>query len=295
MIIAGVNGGGTKTEAVCCDHTGKIVGRGSSGPSNYQNVGLEAAIKHIEEALSNSGFPNPDALCVALAGINTKNDFNVVNRLLLEHHPGAILEHDAFSELYLEARGKPGVIAIAGTGSVVLGYDGKNRHRRADLGWFLGDEGSGYYIGREGIRATARMVFEGEEETQLKKEVLDHLELKNPEDIMDWAYSKLNTPTTVAGVTTAVDKAALSGDKVALNIFRKASSNLADHAVEMALKLNLRRVYIKGGVFNSAFFFSNFMGILAHRGIDTIHIKGSAAIGPLLIAADKSGIRVAEE
>lgn len=295
MILAGVNGGGTKTEAVCCDENGKIVGRGSAGPSNYQNVGMEAAMKHIEESLAAAGFPRPDRLCVALAGINTSTDFQMVNNALLKLHPGAILEHDAFAELYFGARGKPGVMAISGTGSVVLGYDGKSRHRRCDLGWFLGDEGSGYYIGREGIRATARMIFEGEEETILKNEVLSHLGLKNQEDIMAWAYSQLNTVTNVASVTGAVERAAQLGDKVAINIFKKASSNLADHAMEMALKINVRRVHIKGGVFNSPFFYANFMQILANRGIDTLHLKGSAAMGPLLIVTDKEEVKVAEE
>ena len=295
MIIAGVNGGGTKTEAVCCDENGKIVGRGRSGPSNYQNVGMEIAMNHIEESLNAAGFPRPDRLCVALAGINTSTDFQMVNNALLKLHPDAILEHDAFAELYSGARGKPGVMVISGTGSVVLGYDGKNRYRRCDLGWFLGDEGSGYYIGKEGIRATARMIFEGEEETILKNEVLSHLGLKNQEDIMAWAHSQLNTVTTVASVTSAVERAVQAGDKVATNILKKASSNLAGNAVEMARKLNVRRVYIKGGVFNSPFFYANFMEILANSGIDTFHLKGFAAMGPLLIVADKEGIKVTEQ
>lgn len=295
MIIAGVNGGGTKTEAICCDQDGKIVGRGSSGPSNYQNVGLDTAIKHIEEALANAGFQKPDVLCVALAAINSAADLKKVNMRLQKNHPGAILEHDGFAELYLGARGKPGVLAIAGTGSVVLGFDGKERYRRCNLGWFLGDDGSGYHIGREGIKAAARMIFEGEEETQLKKEILNHLELKNPEDIMAWSYSTSNTVTNVAGVVGAVEKAALAGDKVAVNIFKKASSSLANSAVEIALKLNLKHVYINGGVFSSPFFYSNFMEILSKKGIDTVQIKGSGAMGSLLIAADKAGIKVSEE
>ena len=169
MIIAGVDGGGTKTEAICCDQTGRIVGRGSSGTSNYHNVGLDTAIKHVEAALANAGFPKPDVLCVALAAMNTSADFQVLNGRLQQIHPGAMLEHDAFAELYLGTRGKPGVLVIAGTGSVVLGYDGKERHRRCDLGWFLGDDGSGYYIGKEGLRTAARMIFEEGEETQIKR------------------------------------------------------------------------------------------------------------------------------
>ena len=277
MIIAGVDGGGTKTEAICCDQTGRIVGRGSSGTSNYHNVGLDTAIKHVEAALANAGFPKPDVLCVALAAMNTSADFQVLNGRLQQIHPGAMLEHDAFAELYLGTRGKPGVLVIAGTGSVVLGYDGKERHRRCDLGWFLGDDGSGYYIGKEGLRTAARMIFEEGEETQITKEVLNHLGLKNPEEIMEWAYSQKNTVTSVAGVASAV------------------SSYLAGNALEMALKLKVKTVYVKGGIFNTPLFLSNFSEILSKKGISTVSLNGFHAMGSLLIAADSVGVRVIEE
>ncbi len=295
MIIAGVDGGGTKTEAICCDQTGRIVGRGSSGTSNYHNVGLDTAIKHVEAALANAGFPKPDVLCVALAAMNTSADFQVLNGRLQQIHPGAMLEHDAFAELYLGTRGKPGVLVIAGTGSVVLGYDGKERHRRCDLGWFLGDDGSGYYIGKEGLRTAARMIFEEGEETQITKEVLNHLGLKNPEEIMEWAYSQKNTVTSVAGVASAVKRAALAGDRIAISIYNKASSYLAGNALEMALKLKVKTVYVKGGIFNTPLFLSNFSEILSKKGISTVSLNGFHAMGSLLIAADSVGVRVIEE
>ena len=164
MIIAGVNGGGTDTDAICCDENGKIIGKGRAGPSNYHNSGIDSTMACIRAALQDAAATKPDSLCIALAAINSDADFSALNNRIQKEYPGAILEHDAYAELYIKTRGGPGVLAISGTGSVVLGYDGKNRHRRCDMGWLLGDDASGYYIGKEGLRAVARMIFEEQEE-----------------------------------------------------------------------------------------------------------------------------------
>ncbi|MHB1830571.1 MAG: BadF/BadG/BcrA/BcrD ATPase family protein [Candidatus Micrarchaeaceae archaeon] len=292
MIIAGVNGGGTKTEAVCCDENGKIVGNGSSGPSNYHNIGLESMIDSISQALSMTGFPKPDVLCVALAGIDSVKDHDNVEKVLQERYPGAILEYDAYAEMYIETRGNPGIMAIAGTGSVVLGYDGRKRYKRCNTGFFLGDEGSGYFIGREALRLSAKMIFEGYDETQIANEVVSYLGLKEKEDIIAWAYSKSNTVTTVAGIARAVEKAAISGDTNAINILNTASSNLATAALGVARMLKINKVYIKDGVFMNRIYLSNFTAILASNSIEVKHIEGSAAIGAMLIAADKAGLAI---
>lgn len=290
MIIAGVNGGGTDTEAVCCDENGKIIGRGRSGPSNYHNNGMDSAMACIREALNGAGVTKPDSLCVALAAINSDSDFKMLNERLQKEYPGSVLEHDAYAELYIKARGKPGVLAISGTGSIVLGCDGKKRHRRCDMGWLLGDDASAYYIGREGLRATARMVFEEQEETPLKKHMLDHLSLKNPDDLMKWVYSGSGSVTNIAAAAIAVSNAADSGDALAVGILEKASTYLAENAVSVARLIGIKHVYTKGGVFRSAKFKQNFQKILEKNGLESSEITEPAALGPLLIAADRAGV-----
>ncbi len=290
MIIAGVNGGGTDTEAICCDESGKVIGKGSAGPANYHNNGIDFAMQCIRQALFEAGAKKPDALCVALAAINSKPDFDMINSRLQKEYPGATLEHDAYAELYIKARGRPGVLAISGTGSVILGFDGKKRHRRCDMGWFLGDGASGYHIGRQGISAAARMIFEEQKQTPLKDAVLNHLSLKNPEDLMKWAYSDSNSVASVANAAIAVNKAAQAKDKVASEILEKASSYLAENAADVAELIGINHVYIKGGVFSFEKFRLNFEKVLAKRGMTSSQIDESAAIGSLLIAADKAGI-----
>jgi glucosamine kinase len=292
MIITGVNGGGTKTEAICCDETGRVLGRGYAGPSNYHNVGIKAAINNISKAISKTGFPKPHRLCVALAAVNSKKDYDTLSRALKKIKKDVILEHDAYAEMYTETRGGPGIMVVAGTGSVVMGYDGKRRYRKCDMGWFLGDEGSGYFIGREGIRAAARMVFEDGEHTKITKEIVSQVGLGSQEDLMSWAYSKKNTVTSIAALSKSVERASLKGDKIATQIIKRSSSTVANAVVDMSRKLKLKNAYIKDGVFNIKLYHSNFSRILARSGITSKRMEGSAAIGAVLIAADSAGIKL---
>ncbi len=290
MIIAGVNGGGTDTEVICCDEKGRVVGKGISGPSNYHNIGIASTMASIRKALKAAGAQKPDHLCVALAAINSDSDFNLLSKRLQEEYPGALLEHDAYAELYIKTRGAPGVIAISGTGSVVLGYDGRKRHRRCDMGWLLGDDASGYYIGKEGLRAAARMIFEEQEETPLKNHMLDHLSLKNPDELMKWAYSDSGSVANIAGAAIAVNKAANLADTVAISILERASTYLADNAISIAKSIGVKHVYMKGGVFRFERFRQNFTKRLGERGLDSSEIIQPPALGSLLIAADRAGV-----
>lgn len=292
MIIVGVNGGGTKTEALCCNESGIIIGRGKAGPSNYHNVGLGVAVQHINEAISKATKEKPDIVCVGLAAMDTKKDFDTIYQKLIQYYKWVIVEHDAFAELYGEEKGMPGIMAIAGTGSVVLGYDGKNRYRRCNSGWFLGDEGSGYFIGRQGLKAASRMIFEEAERTPMADSVVAALGLKDPEELMEWSYSDRNTVTAVASAAKAVFAAADGGDKAAKTIIKTASANLANAACELALRLKIKTVHIKGGLIHSKLYYSNFSRILKKKGIETKPMHESEAEGALMIAADSVGVKL---
>lgn len=291
MIIAGVNGGGTKTEAMCCDESGRILGKGSSGASNYQNIGLDAMVRSVKEALSGATKSKPDIMCVGLAGINTEKDRDAVYMRLSKEFPNLIVEHDAFAELYGETRGGNGIMVIAGTGSIVLGYDGKRRYRRCDSGWFLGDEGSGYMIGKEGLRITSKMLVEDFTKSKIAEEIMKSLALKDAGDLMGWAYSQKNNVTNVAALAKIVCKCAQEGDKNAEIIVKRASSILADATCDLAMRIGVNVAHIKGGLFNSSMYYSTFSEALRKRGISAKMINESGAEGAMLIAADKAGIK----
>ena len=96
MLIVGVNGGGTKTEAICCNEKGEVTGRGLSGSSNKDNIGVEACVESIKRAVEQAAKGQPDVICIALAGLNTKKSFDDMHRRLSKEYKNLIVEHDAF-------------------------------------------------------------------------------------------------------------------------------------------------------------------------------------------------------
>lgn len=292
MLVVGVNGGGTKTEAICCNENGEITGRGLSGSSNKDNIGMEAAVENIKKTVLQATKKEPDIICIALAGLNTKKAFEDMHKRLSKEYKNLILEHDAYAELYLSTRGKPGIIAISGTGSVVLAYDGKKRYRRCDNGWFLGDEASGYYVGKEGLKVAAKMLLEDMPKTQIYYDIMAYFGFTNADDLLEWVYSYRNTVTTISSLSKVVYQCAENGDKHARAIVDSASSTLANAACELALNLGIKIVHTKGGMFKSNLFASNFENILKAKGIECKMLNQFEAEGALLIAADKAGVDV---
>ena len=87
--VLGIDGGGTKTEAVLMDENYQVIGSGKSGPSNYQSVGIEVAKNSIQTAitqtLANSNTSRPiSGICLGLAGVGRPEDFLVVENFLQE-------------------------------------------------------------------------------------------------------------------------------------------------------------------------------------------------------------------
>ncbi len=295
MIIVGVNGGGTKTEAMACDGYGKVIGKGLAGSSNKDNIGIEEAVRNIKMAVSQAtkkAKEEPEIICIALAGINTERAREQMTKRLSKEYKNLVLEHDAFAELYGATRGKPGVIVIAGTGSMVLGYDGEKRYRRCDNGYFLGDEGSAYFIGKEGLKMTAKMLIEDMEESDMMHDIMKHFGFTSADDLMEWVYSDKNTVTAVSELAQIIHTCAENGDKVAESIIKTASTNVANAAVELAKKVSVNTVYIKGGVARSDFYYSNFSQILKKNGIEAHHLNKSMSEGALFIAADSIGVNI---
>jgi glucosamine kinase len=293
MIIVGVNGGGTKTEVLCCDENGKIIGSGRAGSSNLHNIGLEDAVKAIKAAVSEATAEEPHVLCVGLAGIDTDREKKMIHARLSKEYGKVIVEHDGFAELYGETNGTPGILVIAGTGSIVLGYDGKKRYRRCNNGWFLGDEGSAYAIGKAALGVTAKMLLEDMSRSPIADAVMKELRIASAEELMEWAYySNKNDVSSVAALAKAVCGAAEREDANACEIVNRASSALAEATCDLASKLDIKTVHMKGGLMNSRFYYSNFDRILKRDGIACKPILDSGAEGALMIAASSVGVKV---
>ena len=162
--VVGVDGGGSHTQCLILDGSGREVGRGSGGPSNHQSVGEQAAqaalAASLSEALASAGRPPLAAACFGMAGLDRDEDHRILRRIAQAVLPGLPLKlvHDGLVALVGGTGGQQhGVAVIAGTGSSVVGYTPDGRSARSG-GWghVLGDEGSGYDIARRGLNAATR-------------------------------------------------------------------------------------------------------------------------------------------
>jgi glucosamine kinase len=161
----GFDGGGTKTECVVLDASGKIIGEGRSGPSNPLRCGFDAAFRSLSEAaaeaLKTAGLHanNMSSVCAGLAGAGRRNVVRPVLDFLAQEFPQAVAQVITDYEIALETAvgAGPGVVLIAGTGSAAYGRNSAGLTARAGgNGPWLGDEGSAFEIGRHAVAAVAR-------------------------------------------------------------------------------------------------------------------------------------------
>src|SRR6266540_4003216 len=165
-LVLGIDGGGTHSVALLAEAaTGTVLGRGSSGPSNIQAVGVETALKELEAAVA-AAFNTAKltrsrvaAACLGLAGVDLSEGLDII-RGWADSVSLAEKISVANDATLLFAAGTPegwGLAIICGTGSIAFTLDCNGKDGRAGgWGYLLGDEGSAWQVGLSGLRAACR-------------------------------------------------------------------------------------------------------------------------------------------
>ena len=161
----GVDGGASKTAAIVIDEEGRTLGRGRAGGSNHLRVGIEEATHNVERAMNIAlveagiAIRNVEYAYCGIAGSDHPvHRQRVIDSLSIFFPRGNfIVDNDARIALTGAVGFGPGIVVIAGTGSVAFGRNANDEECRAG-GWgpMLGDEGSGFWIAREGLSAIVR-------------------------------------------------------------------------------------------------------------------------------------------
>lgn len=182
--LLGIDGGGTKTEAVVLDAENNEVARATRGPSNYHTVGQAAAEASLQEVirqvLSAAGLETADvaALGLGMAGVARPGDREIVQAMLarIARFPRLVITHDAECALVGGLGQRYGMVVVAGTGAMAYGVNARGESRRADgWGFLMGDRGSAYWIGRRALRAVTSAADGRGPATDLEGAVLAHL------------------------------------------------------------------------------------------------------------------------
>jgi N-acetylglucosamine kinase-like BadF-type ATPase len=207
--------------------------------------------------LNKTGLGRADiaALGIGAAGAGRRAERLRLEKALKKLVPRAriLVESDGMIALLGATLGKPGIIAIAGTGSFVLGMDSRGITLRGG-GWgpLLGDEGGGATLGREAIQAMLRAEDGREPVTALRKAILCHFKVRTPGELVTRVYRRPPTPREYARIWPLLLREAGRGDEVARSILIKGANELAEtiEAVARGLKFTDRKfpLIFAGGV-----------------------------------------------
>ena len=244
QVILAIDGGGSYTRCLAVTRNGDVVGAGEGGPSNHLLVGavtVKASFGHaIRAALSQAGLEAADVACLSagLAGVDHDGAGSGEMEVVLS---GFAVENVAVNgDMVVAHVGalacEPGVVALAGTGSSILGIAGDGRRAKVG-GWgpIFGDEGSANGIAQDCLRAAARC-FDGRGgETALLEGLTKILGLSDFSESVERIYLGRMETREIAALCRRAYEIAANGDETAIGIFRRAGEQLA-LGVEAALR-----------------------------------------------------------
>ncbi len=182
-------------------------------------------------------------------GIDTDEDAQALADLIAPHAPGARITVVHDSRLLLAAGGAgTGVAVIAGTGSAAWGKNDAGEEARAGgWGYLLGDEGSGYWLGREAVRHSLRRMNQGLEPDRLSRALLDSVGVEEPGKLIALFHSPPDTGRRYwAQQARLVVEAADAGDDISRALVEQAGRDLAELAEQAVRQLGLDGPVILG-------------------------------------------------
>jgi glucosamine kinase len=197
----GIDGGGSKTSFLLVDEYYNEICHIESGPSNWLSVGADAAKQAITQGISQL-TERPTIVCAGFAGAARHDSAAFYKEVLESLIPSAqiIIESDAFIASIGAIGIDPGILLISGTGSIVIGRDkARNMFRIGGWGPYFGDEGSGFWIGREAVREALRSL-DLQSPREFSNRIAGRLGLKSISEVVSaWASGKIGVPE-IAGL-----------------------------------------------------------------------------------------------
>jgi N-acetylglucosamine kinase-like BadF-type ATPase len=266
-IFLGIDGGQSSTTAVIGDEYGRVLGEGTAGPCNHVEAPerrtkfFSAVGDSVRAAAAAAGVePVFEAVCAGFSGGAADKD--ALTRELIQAKR-YFITHDAHIALTGATGGKPGVIVIAGTGSIAYGRNAAGKSVRAGgWGYVFGDEGGAFDIVRQAIRASLRHEEGWGGPTVLHSALIEAAGAANANDLLHRCYTPEFPRERIAALAPLVDQAACAGDPAAAGILDGAAQALATLAAAVRRQLftpqEATTLHYIGGVFQSEFLLTRF-------------------------------------
>jgi len=259
----GVDGGQSRTTALIGNEHGRVLGIGFAGPCNHagaaegrskfinaMNTCLEAA---CVDAGLNAGVVRFACACLGFSG-GPRDKEEILNVILSSDR--TVVTHDALIALIGATVGKPGVITIAGTGSIAFGRNAVGQTARAGgWGYVFGDEGGAFWIVRQALRAALGAEEGWGPSTSLRDTLLKATGAADANELLHSFYTDEFPRARIAALAPLVNEVAECGDPFARGILQDAAEQLATIALAVSRQLfrvsEPVRFTHAGGVFRS--------------------------------------------
>ncbi len=308
-LFLGVDGGQSGTLALVGDDAGRVIGVGRAGPVNHAGAAegrvrfVAAVLETVRAALEQAGVVGGafESACFGFSG--GPADKAALTRELVKAHR-YVITHDASIALAGAVAREPGIITIAGTGSIAFGRNAEQRTARAGgWGYAFGDEGGGFDLVRQALRAVLRHEEGWGPPTLLRTLLLEAAKdananaSANANDLMHRFYTDEYPRARVAAMAPLIDQAAGAGDAIAQEILKGAAQSLATLAGAVRAQLfgagETVTVSYAGGVFRSPIILERFRMLLELEDRNRVAApRYGPAAGALLEAYGAAGVPV---
>lgn len=242
MFILGIDGGGTHTRLELRTAEDAFLRRAEAGAFNMAVLGEDGFRARLREIFALCGDMTQCAsVCIGGAGISGGAMEPVIrDELLSSDFQGKLLlcgDHEIALAGALE---EPGCILISGTGSICCGRNSVGAFARSGgLGHIMDDGGSGYWLGREALRRTARALDGRAPQTALTHAVLEYTKARDARELVHYVYYSAKGKSHIAMVCKAVIRCAEAGDAESLSILQAGAAELRELAQAVCTELGL--------------------------------------------------------
>lgn len=263
--VIGIDGGGTKTQVIIADMDGNVVSNevyGSTNPNTITAQELKDTFQNIFQDIQDKlpvGLEQVRCVFAGISGVASKTSAAMVTEImqsLCNSNTLIRIEPDTVNALYSGTLGKPGIVHISGTGSITFGINpDKQQARVGGWGYLLGDEGSGYDIGRRGITAVLQYEDGRGSKTILKELLYEQFKVGNGRELIDHIYHSTSPKLVISQTSKLVFDAYENNDPVAIEIIKHAVDDISHSIITLNQKLfsinEEIKVILCGGLFSN--------------------------------------------